>query len=295
MCCGGLMQSVVARSLLGEFLCETVAMFFFTIVAGMSYGAGFDAAVVCGLAVIFLHQSERAHLNPVVSIAVALCDIDFGWVNLFLRILAQILGAILGGLLSVDGWRKQVLQFGVNAATSTGYRSLLYEIVFAALLVLVFLRARGAVLAPVLHGLAYIVGMGITVQGMGVLFVAGNSLLNPALAIGLVIGSASFSTATDEGDIWLFIVGPFIGALLGVVFYQLTSALEDEFEEETIQTTEEQIRTTVEETRQVAAPVNPGYGNTGGYGGQDQGYGNQQGSGNYGNQQVELQQRGQPY
>jgi len=252
-------------------------MFFFTIVAGMSYGAGFDAAVVCGLAVIFLHQSERAHLNPVVSIAVALCDIDFGWVNLFLRILAQILGAILGGLLSVDGWRKQVLQFEVGAL-STGYRSLLYEIVFAALLVLVFLRSRGAVLAPVLHGLAYIVGMGITTATMGVLFMTGNSLLNPALAIGLVIGSASFSTATDEGDIWLFIVGPFIGALLGVVFYQLTSALEDEYEEETIQTTEEQIRTTVEETRQVAAPVNPGYGNTGGYGGQ-----------------VELQQRGQPY
>jgi len=278
MCCGGLMQSTVARSLLAEFLCETVAMFFFTIVAGMSFGAGFDAAVVCGLAVIFLHQSERAHLNPVVSIAVALCDIDFGWVNLFLRILAQILGAILGGLLSVDGWRQRVLQFGVNA-NSTGYRSLLYEIVFSALLVLVFLRSRGTVLAPVLHGLAYIVGMGITVSTpiMGVLFLMGNALLNPALAIGLVIGSASFSTATDEGDIWLFIVGPFVGALLGVVFYQLTSALDDEFEEETIQTTEEQIRTVVEETRPAPAPVNPGYGNTGGYGGQ-----------------VEMQ-RGQPY
>jgi len=265
MCCGGLTQSAVARSLLAEFLCETVATFFFTIIVGLSYGAGVDAAVAAGLAVIFLHQSEKAHLNPVVSIAVALCDIDFGWVNLFLRILAQILGGILGGLLAVDGWRKAVLQFQVGG-TSTGYRSLLFEIVFAALLVLVFLRSRGkTVLAPVVHGLVYLVGFAVSF--MGNLFLTGSALLNPALAIGLVIGSASFSTATDEGDIWLFIVGPFIGCLIGVVFYQLTSSLDDEWEEETIQTTEEQIRTTVIEDR--PAQPNPGYGgNTGGYGGQ---------------------------
>merc|ERR1719326_150567 len=118
----GLMNSSVARELLAEFLCEAVATFFFTIVAGMCYGTTADAAVTIGLAVIFLHQSEKAHLNPVVSIAVALCDINFGWVNLFLRILAQLLGGILGGLLAIDGWRKAVLSFRVGGA-STGYRS----------------------------------------------------------------------------------------------------------------------------------------------------------------------------
>lgn len=272
MCCGGMMQSPVARSLLAEFLCETVAMFFFTIVAGLSYGAGFDAAVAVGLAVIVLHQSEKAHLNPVVSIAVALCDIDFGWVNLFLRILAQVLGAILGGLLAIDGWKNMRLEFGHNPATSTGYRCLIFEFVFTALLVLVFLRSRGkTVLAPVVHGLTYLVAYAVSssLLGAGRLFLQGTALLNPALAIGLIIGSESHDTATDEGDIWLFIVGPFIGALLGVVFYQLTSCLDDEWEEETVQTTEEVIRTTVIENQPVAKPVDQGYGgNTGGYGGQ---------------------------
>jgi len=275
MCCGGMLQSPVARSLLAEFLCETVATFFFTLVAGLSYGANFEAAVVVGLAALILHQSEKAHLNPVVSIAVALCDIDFGWVNLFLRILAQILGGILGGLLAIDGWKNTMLQFGVNAVTSTGYRSLLFEIVFAALLVLVFLRSRGkTVLAPVVHGLAYLVALAISSAstGMGNLFLAGNALLNPALAIGLVIGSMSHNTNTDEGDIWLFIVGPFIGCLIGVVFYQLTSCLDDDWEDETIQTTEEQIRTTVIEERPTAVPINQGYGG-----------------------QVEMPQRGQAY
>lgn len=267
------MQSAVARSLLAEFLCETLATFFFTVIAGLSYGAGttIDGAIILGLSVIFLHQSEKAHLNPVVSIAVALCDLDFGWVNLFLRILGQLLGAILGGLLAVDAWRQTVLQFQVGAS-STGYRALLFEVVFTCLLCLVYLRSRGkTVLAPVVHGLTYLVALAVSGNSFGRIYFTGMALLNPALAIGLVIGSAAYSTLTDEGDIWLFIVGPFIGALLGVVFYQLTSSLDDEWEEETIQTTEEQIRTTVIEDRKVAAPVQqqPGYGgNTGGYGGQ---------------------------
>lgn len=261
--CSNLLQSAIARSLLAEFLCESVATFFFTIIAGLSYGTHHDAAIAVGLAAIFLYQSEKAHMNPVVSIGVALCDIEFGWVNLFLRILAQILGGILGGLLAIDGWRKQVLSFRVGGS-STGYKGLLFEILFAALLVLVFLRCRGkTVLAPVVYGLCYLVGY--LTSDLSNIFLTGSALLNPALAIGLVIGSASFSKATEEGDIWLFIVGPFIGCLLGVVFYQLTMALDTIYEEETIVTTEEQIRTTVYENK--PAPQ-PGYGNNqGGYGG----------------------------
>jgi len=271
----GLLQSSVARSLLAEFLCEAVATFFFTIIAGMTYGTGADAAIAVGLAAIFLYQSEKAHMNPVISIAVALCDIEFGWVNLFLRILAQMLGGILGGLLAIDGWRKAVLSFRVGGA-STGYRSLIFEILFAGLLCLVFLRCRGkTVLAPVCYGLTYLVGY--LTSDLGGLFLTGSALLNPALAVGLVIGSASFSKSTQEGDIWLFIVGPFIGCLLGVVFFQLTGALDDDWVEETIQTTEEQIRTTVYETK--PAP-NPGYG-----GGNNPGYGGQ----------VELPPRGAAY
>jgi len=282
----GMMQSAVARSLLAEFLCEAVATFFFTIVAGMTFGGGFESAVTIGLAVVFLHQSEKAHLNPVVSIAVALCDLDFGWVNLFLRILAQILGGILGGLLSVDGWRKRMLRFEVGSQ-STGYRSLLFELLFSALLVLVFLRSRGkTVLAPVVHGLVYLVAL--TASSVGNIFYPGSSLLNPALAIGLVIGSSSYTKATKEGDIWLYIVGPFIGALLGVCFYQLTSALDEEWEEETIQTTEEQIVTTVVEQKPM-----PGYGgNNPGYGKPNPGYGGN--TGGYGGQ-VEMPARGNAY
>jgi len=253
----GVLQSIVGRSLLAEFLSEAFATFVLTIVAGITYGLGGSiGAVGVGLAVVFLHQSEKAHMNPVVSIAVALSDIDFGWVNLALRILAQILGAILGGLLAVDGWRETDLDFSV-AGGRTETRFLTFEAIFTAVLVVVFLRTRGtSVLAPVVHGFVYLVAI------LASLFMltAGNALLNPALALGLVIGSSSANAATREGDIWKFIVGPFIGALLGVVYYQLTNALDDEPEtddETTIRAEETVIRTTVYENEPVAQPVQP--------------------------------------
>lgn len=254
----GLMQSMVGRSLLAEFLSEAVATFYLALLAGFSYGSPMGtpfAAMAIGLGVIFLYQSEKAHLNPIISIATALCDIDFGWVNLFLRILAQVLGAVLGGLLSVDTIRNATLDFNV-APTTTSVRVLIYEILFAAMLVNVFLRTRGVtVLAPVVHGLTYFVA----VLSSGTLFLSGNALLNPALAFGIGIGSESQSSSgTDLGRLWLYVVGPFVGGLIGVVFYQLINALDGDEEDDSEEETTQMVTTTVYETR--TKPVQQGYG-----------------------------------
>lgn len=257
----GLLQSLTARSLLAEFLSETVGTFFLALLAGFTFGAAGGvtfAAMAVGLGAIFLYQSEKAHLNPIISIATALCDVNFGWVNLFLRILAQILGSVLGGLLSVDHIRNATLNFNPSTAT-TSARMLIFEILFAALLVNVFLRTRGVtVLAPVVHGLVYFVAI---IASTG-LYAAGNTLLNPAVALGLAIGSESqSSTGTAFGRIWLFLVGPFIGGLIGVVFYQLINALDGEDDEDSEDETTQMMTTEVYETRKVQrAPVRPSYG-----------------------------------
>jgi len=231
-------------------------MFFFTIIAGLTFDLStLYAGISIGLAAAILYQSERAHLNPIISIAVALSDVDFGWVNLFIRILAQILGAILGGLLAVDALRltsstDPPLDFG---AVATSGRALLYEIIFAAMLVIAFLRTRGtSVLAPFIYGLAYLVAIipsEVVYQGC--------ALLNPTLAFGLMLGSASHSKDTNEGNFWLFVVGPFIGCLLAVVFYQLTAALYDDIDEGS--SVEETIQTTVYEDNVSARPSGGGY------------------------------------
>jgi len=253
-----------ALPMVGEFLQEALSCLFFSIIAGMVYGStDLYFAVALGLAAAILVTAEKAHLNPVISIAVSLCDATFGWANLFIRILAQFLGHILGGLFAVDGLRDQVLDFGVHF---TATKTLIFELIFTAMLVIVVLRTRSGVLGGFLHGLTYLVAI---IAG-GPVYI-GQCLLNPALAIGLMIGSASFnSTATDEGNLWFFLAGPFIGALLGVVFYQLTSSMTGDDGNETESSSEDttepvkRISTTVTQMVNTGRPVpprpNPGYG-----------------------------------
>jgi len=245
-----------------DFLMECFATFLFVIIYGMVYD---EAIVVVGLAVglgaSLLVASERADLNPVVSIAIALCDAAMGWSQLLIRILAQIVGGILGGLVSIGSWRREKLDFSeFNTATAT--KALVFEIVFACLLVLVVLRTRESGLGAFTHGLCYTVAV-----FCGLRMFNGNSIINPATALGLMTGSNAYDRTTDESYIWLYIVGPFIGALLAVVFYQFTEYLDDEEEEETdeVEETTEFVTTTVvkpleqEHPREVTRTATGGY------------------------------------
>jgi len=250
------MYAVVA-----DFLMECFATFLFVIIFGMVYD---ESMVVVGLAVglgaSLLVASERADLNPVVSIAIALCDSAMGWSQLLTRVLAQFVGAILGGLVSIGSWRREKLDFS-EFPTATATKALVFEIVFACFLVLVVLRTRDSGLGAFTHGLCYTVAV-----FCGLRMFNGNTMLNPAAALGLMTGSNAFDVTTDESYIWLYLVGPFIGALLAVVFYQLTEYLDDDEEEETeVEETTEFVRTTVvkpieqvEPTPQVQ-PVTNGY------------------------------------
>jgi len=245
-----------------DFLMECFATFLYVIIFGMVYD---ESMVVVGLAVglgaSLLVASERADLNPVVSIAIALCDAAMGWSQLFIRVLAQIVGGILGGLVSIGSWRREKLDFS-EFSTATATKALVYEIVFACLLVLVVLRTRESGLFPFTHGLCYTVAV-----FCGVKMFNGNAMINPATALGLMTGSNAFDVTTDESYIWLYLVGPFIGALLAVVYYQLTEYLDDDEEEETeVEETTEFVTTTVvrpiEQVHpkpEVTQPVTNGY------------------------------------
>jgi len=245
-----------------DFLMECFATFLFVIIFGMVYD---ESMVVVGLAVglgaSLLVASERADLNPVVSIAIALCDAAMGWGQLFVRVLAQVVGGILGGLVSIGSWRREKLDFS-EYSTATATKALVFEIVFACLLVLVVLRTRESGLGSFTHGLCYTVAI-----FCGMRMFNGNAMINPATALGLMTGSNAFDRTTDESYVWLYLVGPFIGALLAVVFYQLTEYLDDEEEEETeVEETTEFVTTTVvkpleqvEPKPEVTQPVTNGY------------------------------------
>jgi len=245
-----------------DFLIECFATFLFVIIIGMVYD---EEMVLFGLAVglgaSLLVASERADLNPVVTIAIALCNAATGWSQLFIRVVAQIVGAILGGLVSVASWRRNKLHFS-EYITATSTKALFFEIVFTCFLVLVILRTRESDLGAFAHGLCYTVAV-----CCGLRMFNGNTIINPAAALGLMTGSNAFDSTTDESDVWLYLVGPFIGALLAVVFYQLTEYVNDEEEEETeVEETTEFVGTTVvkpieqvQPKPEVTQPVTDGY------------------------------------
>jgi len=217
--------NAISFPVLVDFMVESFATFLFVIIFGMTYSglaSLVETALAVGLGAAVLIASEEADLNPIVSMAVALSDPKMGWKQLFTRVLAQLLGAIIGGLVSVTALRAEFLDFSENA-TSTSTKALVFEIVFSCFLVLVVLRTREADIGAFTHGLCYTVAI-----FCGQKVFSGNPMINPATAIGLLTGSVGYSkTSTDESYIWLYLVGPFIGALIAVVIYQLTECFSE--------------------------------------------------------------------
>jgi len=224
----GLFQSSENRIMVGDYLREMCASFLFAIITGLTFDNPRDIiipalAIGCGCAILAL--SERAHMNPVISIAIAACDPEMGWTGLFLRLLAQLLGCIFGGLAAVEGLRDVRLAFavGTNSRTDIG---LAFEVFFTFILVLVVLRTRKLSDGVFSHGFCYT----IAILAGNTIF-SGNALLNPATAVGIMLGSVSYDSSTEESYLWIYIVGPLIGALLAIVFFQFTELLFDDDEE----------------------------------------------------------------
>jgi len=244
-----------SRTMLGDFLMEMVSTFAFAMVAGLSYGESIlVTAIAIGLGCAVLVSSERAHMNPVITIAIVLCETEnySKCAMLVIRLLAQFIGCLLGGLTAVDGLRDDVMSFSERSGQSTA-KCFVFEIIFSLILVLVVLRTKETYTGAFAHGFCYSIAI-----LCGYLLFEGNALVNPIIALGLLVGSSSFDDGqTDESQIWLYFVGPFIGCLLAVLFYWLTEYLHgnlDESEDEYTDDTTEYV-TGTEYRKAHAQPV----------------------------------------
>jgi glycerol uptake facilitator-like aquaporin len=223
----GILQSSQDRVMLGEYLKEMFATFLFTIIVGLTTTNPRDIllpALAIGFGCSVLAESERAHMNPVISLAIAICDPKMGWTALFLRLLAQLVGCILGGLTAVDGIRDERLLFEVSTFSRVE-RAVIFELFFAFIMVLVVLRTRKLPSGSFAYGLCYT----LAILAGEVIF-SGNSFINPATAVGLMLGSSTYDSSTAESYLWIYLVAPILGALLAVIFFQFTEFLFDDDE-----------------------------------------------------------------
>jgi len=173
-------------------------------------------AIVWGLAVMVMVYAvghiSGAHLNPAVTLAFATCG-RFPWRQLPAYVLAQMLGSTLaaGTLRLMFGGRHE--HFPGTLPTGSDVQSLVIEIITTFYLMFVISgvatdnRAIGE-----LAGLA--VGATILLNVLIAGPVSGASM-NPARSVGPALVSGQYRS------IWVYLVGPVVGAVAGAWAYNL--------------------------------------------------------------------------
>jgi glycerol uptake facilitator protein len=198
--------------------------------------AGWGFAVFCGVITAIACGSPGAHLNPAVTIAVAIKTGDFTHVASF--IVAQLLGAFTGAtlvwLFYMPHWKAtedpslKLAIFATGPAIRKPGWNLLSEILATAILLLVIGCIGAKTFAPAgpAPGLApYLVGILVWAIGLGLGGTTGYAI-NPARDLGPRLAHALLPIAgkgsSDWGYAWIPVAGPILGAILTGLFLKLS-------------------------------------------------------------------------
>lgn len=162
------------------------------------------------------------HFNPAVSVGLAMGG-RFAWRELPGYVIAQVLGAIVGGgILYVIAIGKLNADLGNFATNGFGDASpgkynltaaLTTEIVMTALFLIVILGATAKRAAAGFAGLA--IGLCLTLIHLISIPVT-NTSVNPARSTGVAV----FGPEIAMSQLWLFWVAPIVGAIIGAVIYK---------------------------------------------------------------------------
>jgi len=193
--------------------------------AGLGF-IGLAHGVALLLAVYTIGRLTGAHINPAVTIAHwATRRIETRKVAPY--ILGQLAGASIAGFIQLALWTSSNNRGLVHAAQSTFLGDtvpspefgigavLLAEIVGTAILVFTVFGATDKASDPSRAGVTIGFALAAIVWMFGP--ISGASL-NPARTWGPTLASAVFSL-TPLGNLWIYIVGPVLGGLLGAFLY----------------------------------------------------------------------------
>lgn len=191
--------------------------------------AGWAFAVTIGIFVSQKFGSEAAHLNPAVTVAMAIRSGD--WSNVVPFISAQMIGAFLGAtlvwLMYLPHW-KVTEDKGLKAAafyTSPAIRhttgNLISEIIGTVVLIIgvvALYSQSGSGLAPVLVGIL-VWAIGLSLGGTT------GYAINPARDLAPRIAHAILPIdgkgGNDWGYAWIPVIGPIVGAVMAAVLMNM--------------------------------------------------------------------------
>lgn len=189
---------------------------------------GWGLAVAMG--VYAVGSFTGAHINPAVTLGFAAAG-EFPWSKVPMYISAQILGAIIGGVIVflnyLPHWRETKDQgaklgvFATDPAINSPFSNLVSEIIgtFVLVMGLMFIGANEFTegLNPLIVG-ALIIAIGMSLGG------ATGYAINPARDLGPRIAHAILPIPGKGGSNWKYawvpIVGPALGGIYGALFYK---------------------------------------------------------------------------
>jgi aquaporin Z len=194
------------------------------VLGGMEHVGQLGIALAFGFAIVAMAYGigpiSGCHVNPAVSLAafvagrMSVRDMGLYWAAQFLGALA---GAAILMMLAKEGAASGLGRNGWGAGYLGEYSmqaALIFEIVFTAIFVIVILGVTGEKGQGAFAGLA--IGITLAVIHIVGIQVTGVSV-NPARSFGpaVLVGGEALS------QLWLFIVAPAIGAVLGALLFRL--------------------------------------------------------------------------
>ena len=208
-------------------LIGTAVLVFFG--CGAAVLAGFDVVGQLGIALAFgfaivamaygIGPVSGCHVNPAVSLGAFIAgrmsakDMLVYWVAQFI---GALIGAIILGSIAKTGF-AQLGQNGFDAGSPGGYglqAALIFEIVATAIFLIAILGVTGAKG----HGAFAGVSIGIT---LAVIHIVGIQVTGVSVNPARSFGPAVLAGGQALSQLWVFIVAPLIGAVLGGLLFRL--------------------------------------------------------------------------
>lgn len=224
-------------------LLEFVGTFLLVFAAGAAVclpiserGIGLSAAIVWGFLIVGLTyamlSTSGANFNPAVSFGKAIVG-DLGWIEMLGYWIGQIVGAFVAGAILYWFFGKQSgVGESVGEWTNTQKaKAIVFEIIITTIFVLVFLHmtvprrgVNGMIARTEDGGIQYggwtssmaplAIGLTFTALMLTAYFWTGGSM-NPARSLALGV------YANNMRNVWIYIVGPLVGAILAAALHKL--------------------------------------------------------------------------
>ncbi|MCW2763023.1 MAG: family channel protein [Marmoricola sp.] len=202
--------SVVAALTMGDGKLDYAGLGFVSLAFGIVV-----AVVIYGFGPV-----SGAHINPAVTVGLAVSR-RFPWTEVLPYVLAQLAGASLGSLLVVATYGQHAVDLGLGqTALGDGVTSP-HGVAAEALgtFVLVFTLMALAVDSRAPLGWAgLMIGLAVAAAILLIAPQTGGSL-NPARTFGPDLLTAVFGGSVHWSQLWLYVVGPLVGAVAAVLAY----------------------------------------------------------------------------